>query len=410
MLTFDSREAARKCFLEVGAHCAGAAIMSKKSKIIAIKLYDLPCVRANVLKQEMLARGGDACVSAKSVGVEASVTDAVLFGALPVFESLLLKLASQPLKFKKNIADIRAILESERVFEESGPPPFAFRDGTLELAKKTHVMGILNVTPDSFSDGGCFSEFADALKQAELLFAEGADIVDIGGESSRPGACEVSAKEELRRVLPVVEALHAKKLGLISIDTWKSKVADEALKRGASIVNDISALRDPDMSGIVRKRGAGLILMHMRGDPRSMQRSPRYRSLLGEITGYLRAALEKAMAAGINKASVLLDPGIGFGKTLSHNLGILRRLGELKTLGCGIVVGASRKSFIGALTDGLSRDQQAKDREPKDRIVGSLAAAALAISGGANVLRVHDVKEHVELARVMDAVRWSERT
>ena len=256
------------------------------------------------------------------------------------------------------------------------------------------LMGVVNVTPDSFSDGGLFLEADAAIAHGEEMAAQGAEILDVGGESTRPGAAEVPVAEEVARTEPVVRGL-AGAGHTVSIDTSKLAVAEAALDAGAAIVNDVTALRgDPEIGGLCAERGAGLVLMHMRGDPRTMQEDPRYDDVVEDVRAFLAERLEAAVAAGVAEERVWLDPGIGFGKTLEHNLELLRRLGELCQLGRPLVVGTSRKSFIGRI-DGSEVGQ---------RLGGTIASAVLALAAGADVLRVHDVAEHAQAARVAAAI------
>ncbi|MBS1677388.1 MAG: dihydropteroate synthase [Actinobacteria bacterium] len=244
-------------------------------------------------------------------------------------------------------------------------------------------MGVVNVTPDSFSDGGMYLDPAAAIAHGRELAGDGAAILDVGGESSRPGAAPVGVAEELRRVEPVVAGL-AGITEAISVDTSKATVAAAALDAGASIVNDVTALRgDPEMAALVADRRAGVVLMHMAGDPRTMQVNPEYGDVVAEVRDFLAARLEAAVAAGIDESRIWLDPGIGFGKTDRHNFELLRGLGELATLGRPILVGTSRKSFIGR-TDGSATDH---------RLGGTIATSILAVGAGASVLRIHDVRE-----------------
>ncbi len=258
-------------------------------------------------------------------------------------------------------------------------------------------MGILNVTPDSFSGDGLGSDgdIERGLQQAKQMAAEGADILDVGGESSRPGAEPVSVEVELSRVIPLIEKIAAEVDVPVSIDTTKAKVAAEALARGACIVNDISGLRmDGEMAAVTAKVKAGVVLMHMLGTPRDMQKDPKYVDLMAEITSFLAEASARALAAGITKEQIVIDPGFGFGKTVEHNLEILRRLGELRVLGYPILIGTSRKSTIGKILE----------TEVEDRLEGTAATVALAIAGGADIIRVHDVKEMARVAKMADAV------
>lgn len=256
-------------------------------------------------------------------------------------------------------------------------------------------MGILNVTPDSFSDGGLFAEVEAAVEHAKNMVAQGADIIDVGGESSRPGADTVSVEAEKDRVLPVIERLVETVEVPISIDTYKSSVARDALNMGACIVNDITALRgDPDMAPVVAEAGAPVILMHMKGTPKDMQIDPHYDSLISEITSFLRTRIQAAIDAGIPQDQIIIDPGIGFGKKVEHNLEIIRRLREFRSLGKPILIGTSRKSFIGKVL-GLSTD---------DRLEGTAASIAVAIANGVDIVRIHDVKEVARVVRMTDAI------
>jgi len=269
-----------------------------------------------------------------------------------------------------------------------------------DIGSRTLIMGVLNVTPDSFFDKGRFFDRKKAVGRALEMVSEGADIIDIGGESTRPGSKEVSLKEELSRVMPVIERLIGKIKKPISIDTRKAPVAEAALKAGASILNDVSALRhDPVMADVAAKYGSAVILMHMKGLPRTMQAAPEYKNLIKEISVYLRESVNTAVDAGVKKEDIIIDPGIGFGKTLEHNLEILRRLKDLRALGYPVCIGTSRKSFIGKLLN---------SGEPHDRLPGTIATCTAAIINGAQILRVHDVKEIAQAAKVTDRMikKW----
>ncbi|MCD6404271.1 MAG: dihydropteroate synthase [Planctomycetes bacterium] len=255
-------------------------------------------------------------------------------------------------------------------------------------------MGILNVTPDSFSDGGRYVEVDTAVERALEMVRQGASIIDVGGESTRPGSLPATADEEVSRVVPVIEAFSRQSLCPVSIDTSKPEVARAAFGAGASIINDITALGDAEMAAFAAERGCPVILMHMRGTPRTMQEAPVYEDLMGEITLFLRKAVDTAVAAGVRREQIVVDPGIGFGKTLAHNLNILRSLKVLASLGRPILVGTSRKSFIGAILDA-----------PVDeRRFGTAASVALCAAGGAHILRVHDVGECLDAATVGAAI------
>jgi len=270
------------------------------------------------------------------------------------------------------------------------------RNREIAVGGRTLVMGIVNVTPDSFSDGGKFADADAAVAHGKALLAEGADLLDVGGESSRPGSEPVPVEEELRRVVPVVDRLVKATGAVVSVDTTNARVAAEAIAAGALIVNDISALRfDPRMADVVAHTKAGVVLMHMLGEPKTMQADPRYGDVVAEIAAFLRDRCEFAVQAGIRLDGVVLDPGIGFGKTLDHNLEILRRLPELSGLGRPLLVGPSRKAFIGKVLG---------DLPATERLEGTAAAVALAIHGGAAIVRVHDVRAMVRVARVADAI------
>jgi len=257
---------------------------------------------------------------------------------------------------------------------------------------KTKIMGILNVTPDSFLDGGKFIDVEKAVQHAKQMIDEGADIIDVGGESSRPGSDPVSKEEELKRVLDVVRRLSKEVNVPISIDTYKPEVAEECIKCGAEIVNDISGLRNDKMIEVVAKYGVKVIVMHMLGEPKTMQDNIDYDDVILDIKKFLKERIEKAKLSGIK--DIVIDPGIGFGKTVENNLEILRRLKEFKALGCPILVGASRKSFIGKIT-GLDVDE---------RLEGTIAANVIAVMNGAEILRVHDVKECKRAIQIAEAI------
>jgi dihydropteroate synthase len=265
----------------------------------------------------------------------------------------------------------------------------------LDFSVKTGIMGILNVTPDSFFDGGHYADLPAAVDRAHQMVAEGADIIDIGGQSSRPGSDPVSEAEERRRVVPVVEAVAKSVSAIISVDTYRATIARAALDGGAHLVNDISALRfDPALLSVVAAHRASLILMHMKGMPRTMHLNPRYEALIDEIFRFLQERLNTAQAGGIPPGRLLIDPGIGFGKGAQHNLELLCKLGHFRALGHPIVIGTSRKSFIGRIL-GL---------EVNERLEGTAATVAMAIAQGADIVRVHDVQAMVRVARMMDAM------
>ncbi|MBU0986205.1 MAG: dihydropteroate synthase [Proteobacteria bacterium] len=274
----------------------------------------------------------------------------------------------------------------------------------LVFGKQTRIMGVLNVTPDSFSDGGKFFTFDDAVAQGEKMWADGADILDIGGESTRPFSDPVSAQEEIRRVVPVIEKLAARISIPISIDTTKALVAERALEAGASIINDVSSLRlDAKMADIAAKHDVPLILMHMLGTPKTMQVAPAYDDLVGEIKAFFENAIDHAVQKGISKSKIIIDPGIGFGKTVEHNLALIRRLGEFGTLDVPVMIGPSRKAFIRKIL----KDKTHADIQPDLPVVevGTQAAVAASILNGAHMVRVHNVANTHATVKIIDAIK-----
>ena len=277
------------------------------------------------------------------------------------------------------------------------------RDRTLDVGARTAVMGIVNVTPDSFSDGGRWLRPEDAIARCRALAAEGADLLDLGAESTRPGAVAVDDEEQCRRLEPVLRALAAEPAGaaVVSVDTRSAAVAARALELGAHVINDVSGLQDPAMAATVAAAGAGVVIMHMRGTPETMQRQLDYADVLAEVAEHLRERMRSAVAAGVAPDAIALDPGIGFAKSAGQSLELLARTSELVALGAPLLVGASRKSFLAALAGAPGAELP----PPASRLEASLAAAAVAVFEGAHVLRVHDVAATVRVARVAEAAR-----
>jgi dihydropteroate synthase len=272
-----------------------------------------------------------------------------------------------------------------------------WRNYCLDFSQKTHIMGILNVTPDSFSDGGQYFDKSTAINRAMQMVEDGADLIDIGGESTRPGSEPLPLEEELRRIIPVLEPL-AKEIAIpISIDTYKSEVARRALDAGASMVNDISGLRfDLEMPKVVAAYKVPVVIMHVKGTPQNMQINPVYAALIPDILDYLREGIRIATESGIPEEMIIIDPGIGFGKRFEHNLEIIHNLHEFAQLEKPVLIGPSRKAFIGKILG---------DKPPDERLEGTAAAVAISIMNGANIVRVHDVREMVKVAKVADAVK-----
>ena len=378
----------------VGADEASWGIFAAKHAALAIRLDDLSTATANILKQTALGCGGDCAVHHGVASGRVRRSGAVLFVSGRRLPELCRRLRGQPdcvARLVPELAELGRRAEVRRLV-------VTVEGRRLDLAARTHVMGIVNVTPDSFYDGGRFFDPGLAVEQALRLADEGADFVDIGAESTRPGADPVPPAEQSRRVVPVLRALRGKLRVPVSVDTTSAAVARRALAEGAAMVNDVSGFTvDPKLARVVARAGVPCVVMHLPAPPRTMQRRPRYRDLMAEVTAWLAAALARGEAAGVRREQLIVDPGIGFGKTVEHNLAIVRRLAELATLGRPVLVGPSRKSFIGKVL-GL---------DPAERLEGTLAACVLAARNGANILRVHDVKACVRAVRLFDAVERS---
>ncbi len=347
---------------------------------------------ADIVKQEMLSVGGDAAVGYGTPRCSIAETDVIIMGTLKQIHRFMEKSARQPFGLRlisERIGEILNNLYLDSVFLRTSRR-------TINLGERTLIMGILNVTPDSFSDGGRFTTPEMAVEEGIRMAGEGADMIDIGGESTRPGSEPVSHDEELRRVIPVIQGL-AKRIDIpLSIDTMKAGVACEAIAEGVEIVNDISSMsHDDGMAKVVANAGAAVILMHMRGTPKTMQAGDlTYRSLRGEIIAFLQEHIENAREKGIEMDRIMVDPGLGFGKTATDNIRLIKHLGELKVLGRPIVTGTSRKSFIGHVTGG----------PPQERIEGTAAAVTAAIMNGSRIIRVHDVATMKKVAAMADAL------
>jgi dihydropteroate synthase len=316
----------------------------------------------------------------------------LLTGRRDQFERLIAAAKADP-----QLAELAGALR--RGIDAAGTPaPLTLGGRTFTFGARTYVMGVVNVTPDSFSDGGRYATTESAIAHGLRLAEAGADVLDVGGESTRPGSQRVSAEEELARVLPVLEGLRARTQVPLSVDTTKAAVAREALRAGAALINDISGFHaDPELPRVVAQAGAACCLMHIQGTPETMQQAPHYEDVLEEVLAFLEEGVARAVAAGVVRGSILVDPGIGFGKTLGHNLFLLRRLGALRVLGLPVLVGTSRKGFLGALTGG---------KPANERLAATLGSvAAVAALGGADFVRVHDVAEARDALAVVDAVR-----
>ena len=390
----DIRELMRR--IRVDAY--GVKIMLPKALTCLVKLDSITNIKANILKQEMLALGGDAAIARTALSGGTKTTDCLLMGNLAQLERLSEKLKIQPFGLDGMGRQLSLALANYQ--KES----FRLCLGRYKInltAGKAAIMGIVNLTPDSFSGDGLYSSSVDAGKPvnsivdyAAQLVDDGADIIDIGGESSRPGAKTVSVKEELIRVIPALKRIAKSVKAPISIDTYKPVVAEAALSAGAVMVNDITGLRDLKLAKVVAAHNAAVVIMHMRGNPRTMQENPRYTCVVDEVIDFLSLAIKRALDAGIDRDKIVVDPGLGFGKTLQHNLEILKRLDEFKVLGRPVMVGASRKSFIGKILDA----------DVSGRLCGTVSASVAAVSRGAKLIRVHDVSAAAQALCVFSAI------
>ena len=388
-----NEEDSRKEMEAIGVEEGGIKIMVPKSFHYCIKFYGLEPQDAIIMKQEMLAAGGDVAISQYAIPPHGKKTDALVIGTKTQLRILSMKMKMQYERLNEAGEKISGLIESMEKTHE------IVIGKTLRTGERTLIMGILNVTPDSFYEGGKYSSVESALERAREMVEEGADIIDVGGESSRPGSLPVSKDEELSRILPVIKAISDELDVPISVDTYRAEVAEEAIKAGAGMVNDITAMGGDDgMAKVVSEHGVPICLMHMKGTPQNMQKNPHYDDTMAEITKFLHERAEYAMAKGIDEKNIILDPGIGFGKRtgegIEDNCEIIARLAELKSLGFPVLVGASRKTFIGNLSNtGM-----------EERLEGSLGAEAIAIANGADILRVHDVKETKRMAMVVDRI------
>jgi dihydropteroate synthase len=385
---------ARLHLKRVGVDADGIPALEGRTFHLNLQMEGVSSRTAILLKQEMLSLGGDAVVNTRVFDCSVDSTDVILTGTLSQIEALNFKLTGYP-DLASFAVDLRETLDgiSKSHFV------VRCRKKTFTLGTKTLLMGVLNVTPDSFSDGGLFFDKEKAVARGLKMADEGADMIDIGGESTRPGSKPLELDEELRRVIPVIESLAARVEAPISIDTYKSSVAGRAIDAGAQVINDISGLNfDPDLARIAAGAEAPLILMHIRGIPETMQRDVRYGSLFSEILHSLKRSVEKAEAAGVAPGQIIVDPGIGFGKNLEDNLLLIRNLSEFSVLGKPILLGTSRKSFIGKLLGGA---------DAAERLEGTLASTVIGIMNGAHIVRCHDVRQAKRAITIADAIRFA---
>ena len=376
---------------KVGVDPTGVKLMEGKTLHFNLKVEGIEPRTANLLKQELLSLGGDVAVDGRGFDCSANQTDALLMGTQKNFEKLILKLEQYP--------DLQPLGQSiKETLKNISKTHYSIRcrKRTLILGKRTLLMGVLNVTPDSFSDGGLFSDTEKAISHGLRMVEEGADIIDIGGESTRPGSKPLELEEELCRVIPVIEFI-AKEVNVpISIDTYKSTVAQRAIEAGAQMIHDISGLHfDPSLAQVAVKEDVPLVLMHIRGTPETMQKDVHYDSLFSEILQYLKDSIQRAESTGLDPRQIIIDPGIGFGKTVEDNLLIIKNLYEFRILGKPILLGTSRKTFIGKILN----------TEVGDRLEGTLSSIAIGVLNGAHIIRSHDVLQAKKAIAVADAIR-----
>ncbi|HOA15052.1 MAG TPA: dihydropteroate synthase [Bacillota bacterium] len=388
------RDARRAASLIAATGCseAGLKIMMRKGLPLAIAVREVPLRSAILIKQEAISSGGDAAYSAEVAPLRADRTDVVILTSPRSLGRLLAKLDMQPFGLKRLASAIRSLdIPKATDFRLTA------RGKELPLGARTYVMGILNATPDSFSDGGLHFKEKDAISHALSMISEGADIIDIGGESTRPGSEPVPADEEKRRVLGIVRRLVAGTDALISVDTTKPEVAEACLEAGAHMINDVSGLAaGPKLAQLCASAGAALVIMHMRGTPKDMMEHATYGDLTAEVIEELYSRAASAEDAGLRESSIVIDPGFGFSKDAGQNIALLKDLPMVANMGYPLLVGLSRKSTIGRLT-GM--------KDASMRMPGSLAAMTAAVMWGADIVRVHDVAESVQAAKVADALR-----
>ena len=395
-LDIKTRKQGMEEFSRIGATIQGQRIMINKIFPLALKVKGINPRAAEILKQEMLSRMGDVVTSRDSLVLKEGSTDVIILGTEKSIKSLIEKLKIQPFGLKKLAIDINEYLDliagskSQKRINISGRTFDLRAEGIL-------IMGILNVTPDSFHDGGRYFAGKDATSHASVMVEEGAHIIDVGGMSTRPGSKPVSISEEMDRFIPVIRHIKKKHDVLVSIDTYRSEVARKAIESGADIINDISGMTfDREMVRLAAGSGASAVIMHIQGTPENMQDNPVYTDVVDEVYSFLYDRSDILIKAGISPEKIIIDPGIGFGKMLEHNLEILARLSDFTNMGFPVLVGASRKSFIGSLLG---------DIPPEGRLEGSLVSAVVAYLNGAHILRVHDVRKTLEAIKIVKNIK-----
>ncbi|MBS3740595.1 MAG: dihydropteroate synthase [Candidatus Cloacimonetes bacterium] len=393
ILSIKNDQDLRKELEKIKVSTQGIDAMFKKGRTLCIKLKNIKIGAANIIKQDMLSIGGDAAVARGVVNGKVDKSDVIIFGDEKRIKLLLKKISYQDIfGIPKIIKEIKKLLKFR-----NQPQSFIKVRGKELSLKQTLIMGILNVTPDSFFDGGKYEKLDRAKKRIDKMVSEGAHIIDIGGESTRPFAEKVSMDEELNRVIPVIKAAKERCDLPVSIDTYKAEVAKEALDAGADIVNDISGLRfDENMAEVVAAYDdVPIIIMHIQGTPRNMQKNPSYEDVIEDIYSYFQDRIKFARQYGVKEENIILDPGIGFGKTLEHNVEIINRISEFHSLGRPILLGCSNKSYL----------ENILGVEKEERLPGTMATNALAIMQDVQIIRVHQIKENKMLAQTLNYIR-----
>jgi dihydropteroate synthase len=354
-----------------------------------VKLEGVDTRAANLMKSCVENLGGGLAMRKEAHEYTVRETDVIVSGSRHTLQLLATRLRGEPFGLDAISSELAACIST-------GNKIISWGNRTLDFTRKTYVMGILNCTPDSFYPGSRSATLKEAMKTAREMIEAGVDIIDVGGESSRPGSDPVPPEEEVRRVIPVVQTLRQESEVMISIDTRRRDTAERALDSGADIVNDISGLRHNDeLARLVARRGVPIVLMHMRGTPKTMQKQPYYKNTISEILRELEPSISCALGAGIAPEMIIIDPGVGFGKRIQDNLRIIKELASLKSLNFPILIGLSRKAFIGEILD----------RPVENRLIGTITANTLAVINGANIIRVHDVADAVEMVKIIDSVR-----
>ncbi len=392
-LFLDSKAEAEKEFEKIKATRSGIRIMSGKLFNLVLKIKNVDDKASNIIKQEMLSRNGEAVISRDSLYLGDKKSDIIIFGTEKSIRSLSEKIKSQPFGLKQLSAEIKDFLDKKE--NNNNENNFKIAEQGFLKEEKPIIMGVVNVTTDSFYDGGRYFDFDAAYKRALQLISEGAAIIDIGGMSTRPGSVAPDIDEELKRTIPLIKKIKAQSDVLISIDTYRSKVAQQAIDAGADIINDISGLvLDNEMIKVAASNNVSIVIMHMKGTPKDMQLNPVYEDLIEEIFSFFYTQVNLALEAGIAKDKIIIDPGLGFGKTVKDNYIILKKIDDFKSLNQPLMIGASRKSFIGKVLE-LPTDE---------RLEGSIAAASYCAQKKIDILRVHDVKETIRAVKVINSI------